>query len=374
MSRAASATSASSAAPPRAEPRAPLWHARRVDTLILRASDFLDHDPGPQHPERAGRLLAVHADLDENAVPATAFEHPRAASSAEIERVHSRAHRSRIAATAGLARVQLDPDTATSPRSHEAALLAAGAALVATERVVAGEAAGSFALVRPPGHHALRDAAMGFCLFNNVAIAAEHAVAELGCRRVLILDPDVHHGNGTQAAFWGRRDVLYVSSHRFPFYPGTGDVDEIGEGDGAGFTINLPLPAGATDSDILHAYREVVAPVVNAWEPDLVLVSAGFDTWAWDPMGGMLMTAPGYRAMFDLFASWATAHGRGRIAAVLEGGYNLSGVVAGVRATLEAFTGAPVAEPLVETDPSPAARACVAQARQHLAPYWPSLG
>lgn len=344
-------------------------------SLVLWAEECLAHDPGPDHPERAERVRAVHQSLEADPIANTTSRHPRQAEASELQRVHSAVHVQRMADTAGRLHVQLDPDTAASARSYEAALWSAGAALDATESVVTGKAQGAFALVRPPGHHALPGAAMGFCLFNNVAVAAEHAIAELGCRRVLVLDPDVHHGNGTQAAFWGRDDVLYVSSHRFPFYPGTGDVDEIGAGRGEGFTINLPLPGGASDADFLHAYEQVVAPVVDEWEPDLVLVSAGFDTWAWDPLGGMLMTEDGYRALYELFAGWAERHCPGRIACVLEGGYNTSGVVAGVRSALGALTamGSGDAPPHPEETPSRAARSMTADVRRLLSDRWRSL-
>ena len=345
----------------------------RAPSLILRADECLEHDPGPHHPERAARLLAVHRSLDEAPIAGTETRRPRRATEDELRTVHADAHVERMADTAGRLHVELDPDTATSPRSYEAALYSAGAAIDAAESVVTGAAAGAFALVRPPGHHALPGAAMGFCLFNNVAIAAEHAIRELGCKRVLVLDPDVHHGNGTQAAFWTRSDVLYVSSHRFPFYPGTGDLDEIGGGPGDGFTINLPLPGGSGDADFLHAYESVVAPVVDEWEPDLILVSAGFDTWAWDPMGGMLMTEAGYRALFASFARWAAAHCPGRIACVLEGGYNTTGVVTGVRAGIEALTGAGASAPPPEEAPSRAARRMTADARTLLRSRWSSL-
>ena len=250
-----------------------------MDVLVLRDDAFLDHRPGPGHPERPERLEAVHADLDAHPVPGTAFAVPRAVTDAALLRVHDADYVARIAATEGIAETWLDPDTRTSPGSYRAARLAAGAVCQGVDAVMDGTAAGAFALVRPPGHHAEADAAMGFCLFNNVAVAAAHAIAERGRERVLVLDPDVHHGNGTQRAFWRRRDVLYVSTHRHPFYPGTGWVDEVGAGEGEGYTVNLPLPAGMGDADFLHLYQAVVEPLVDVYRPDLILVSAGFDTF-----------------------------------------------------------------------------------------------
>jgi len=342
-------------------------------TLILRADECLAHDPGFGHPERAARLQAIHDSLDAQPVLGTTSRHPRRAARNELLAVHDEAHVRRIEATAGRVAVQLDPDTATSALSHEAALVSAGATLEATEAVTSGASSGAFALVRPPGHHALSDRAMGFCLFNNVALAAEHAIRELGCRRVLVVDPDVHHGNGTQEIFWRRRDVLYISSHRYPFYPGTGDLDETGEGEGAGHTVNLPLPEATNDADFLHAWQRVVDPIVSSYEPDLILVSAGFDTWHQDPMGGFLVTDAGFRAFFGLVKRWADAHCPGRVACTLEGGYNTSGVVAGVRAALDVLTGNVAPPPAIEGDVSREARAIADAARRELAGRWPAL-
>jgi acetoin utilization deacetylase AcuC-like enzyme len=344
-----------------------------LTTLILRDDRFLEHDPGPGHPENAARLEAVHAALDERPVRDTTTAAPPPAERAALQRVHTAAHIDAMERTAGQARCELDADTATSPRSWEIAQLAAGATLAATEAVVSGAAQGAFALVRPPGHHAEADRAMGFCLFNNVAVAAAHATAALGCRRVLVLDPDVHHGNGTQHAFETRDDILYVSSHRFPFYPGTGAHDEIGRADGAGYTINLPMPAGLGDGDLLLLYRDVVGPVVRAWAPDLILVSAGFDTWHRDRLGDMQITAKGFAALWALFRSWADAHCPGRLAATLEGGYDPAGVVAGVRTGLDAMAARENVEPGLDALTSEAARGIVARARATLAPYWPAL-
>lgn len=360
----------------RSEPK-PVW--------ILRDDRFLEHSMGPGHPENPGRLQAIYADLDAHPVPGSIVREPREATSAQIERVHGHDYVRTVAETAGKSRVVLDPDTSTSPRSYEAAVSAAGAALEASEAVFQGEARGAFALVRPPGHHAEPNAAMGFCLFNNVAIAAEHAVRSLGCKRVLVVDPDVHHGNGTQHAFYGRSDVLFVSSHAYPFYPGTGWFNEVGTGTGAGYTVNLPMPPGMGDSDFLHAYDQIVTPIVDEYAPELILVSAGFDTWQFDPLGPMRMTAEGFRSLFGLFASWSERHCPGRIVMTLEGGYDPAGLVAGVRASLEAMLHAdstaltpsqPTDEPSDLTgleSPSVSARAVVENARVALSPFWSSL-
>ena len=344
-----------------------------MDTLILRDDVFLRHDPGPGHPESRGRLQAVHDDLDARVIPGTRTITPRAAARAELERIHRPEHVDRVAATAGVDRVRLDPDTSTSPESYRAALRGSGAVLAAVEATAGKDADGAFALVRPPGHHAESGSAMGFCLFNNVAVAAAHAVEELGCRRVLVVDPDVHHGNGTQHSFYDRRDVLYVSSHRFPFYPGTGAFDEVGAGEGEGYTVNLPLPAGMGDADFVHVYREVVEPVVEQYRPEMILVSAGFDTWKDDPLGGMAMTAEGYRMLCGMFRRWSEDHCPGRLVFALEGGYDPAGLIAGVRAALEITAGVRPAPGGIDAATSTAAREVAARARDVLSPHWTSL-
>lgn len=223
-----------------------------------------------------------------------------------------------MAATAGKPSM-LDADTFTSPDSHEIALLAAGAAVQAAEHAVKTRGS-AFALVRPPGHHAEADKAMGFCLYNNVAIAAAHALAS-GLERVAIVDIDVHHGNGTQRLFYGDPRVLYISSHQFPFYPGTGAADQSGQGEGRGYTVNIPLDAGATDADYDLVYREVAAPVLTQFAPQLTLISAGFDAHEADPLASMRMTADGYSRILTRVLRASAASGT--VALVTEGGYDL---------------------------------------------------
>jgi len=347
-------------------------------TLLLRDDLFLRHDPGPGHPENAARLAATLADLDAHPLPGVQVGRPaRDATRAELLAVHTAAHVRRLEECAGR-RVQLDPDTATGPDSVQVARRAAGAALQAAQAVCSGAARGAFVLARPPGHHAEPAAAMGFCLYNNVALAAEHALRELGCRRVAVLDPDIHHGNGTQRAFWSRADVLYVSSHRYPFYPGSGWYDEVGAGPGAGFTLNLPLPMGLSDADFLHVWSAAAGPVVRQFAPDLLLVSAGFDTWHADPIGDLNLTGTGFSALWELFRNWSEHACPGRIAAVLEGGYDPAGVAAGVRAALAALS-APRpgdeagARAACAAEPCAEARRIVERSRAVMAPYWSAL-
>lgn len=308
--------------------------------LLLHDPLCLEHDPGDGHPESAARLAEALRSLREEPVAGTVWAAPRDASDAELAAVHTPEHLARLAATVGRARSVLDPDTIAGPRSFAAARRAAGAVLSGVDAVLADEARGAFAIVRPPGHHAEADAAMGFCLVNHAAIAAEHALAN-GCARVAILDPDVHHGNGTQHIFETRAEVLYVSSHRWPFYPGTGAASEVGHGAGAGATLNLPLQAGMGDAELLTLWRELAAPVIDDFAPELILVSAGFDTWEGDPLGGLAVSADGFAALWALYRQLADRHCPGRLVGVLEGGYAAEGVAAGVRSAAAALADGP---------------------------------
>jgi acetoin utilization deacetylase AcuC-like enzyme len=246
---------------------------------------------------------------------------PREATRDQLARVHSDEYVRQMAETAGAA-MALDVDTYTSPETCEIARLAAGACIDAVERVMGRARTRALVLVRPPGHHAERNRAMGFCIYNNVAVAAAHARA-LGAGRVAIVDYDVHHGNGTQHIFEADPDVLYVSVHQYPYYPGTGAATEIGEGRGIGNTVNVPLEAGATDSDYHLVFDEIVLPVLGRFGPDVLLVSAGFDAHEHDPLGGMRLTTQSFGAMTHALRQAAEERCEGRIVAVTEGGYHL---------------------------------------------------
>jgi acetoin utilization deacetylase AcuC-like enzyme len=239
------------------------------------------------------------------------------------------------------------------------------------DRVLDKEVDRAFCAVRPPGHHALAGRAMGFCLFNNVAVAAAHALAR-GLKRVLIVDFDVHHGNGTQAIFYSDPRVLYVSSHQWPFYPGTGGVDEVGEGDGRGFNVNLPLPAGQADGEYAKVYREIVEPIGRAFDPELVLVSAGFDAHKDDPLAGMELTPAGYHELMDVCLGVASGAAGGRMVVVLEGGYGLPAMASSAAAVVKALLGEPP-EPVGPVK-STALAQIVADYRRALRPFWPVLG
>jgi acetoin utilization deacetylase AcuC-like enzyme len=257
---------------------------------------------------------------------------PRPATRKELLAVHTEKHVDLVAGTDGRSH-RFDPDTAAGPHSYKAALKAAGAVAGAVEKILDGELDRAFCIVRPPGHHATSSRAMGFCLFNNVAVGAAAAL-EAGLERVAIVDPDVHHGNGTQEIFWEDPRVLYISSHQFPFYPGTGALDEVGEGPGRGFTVNLPMPGALGDQDYSRAYREIVEPIGRAFDPELVLVSAGFDAHEDDPLGGMKLTAAGFAEIMDVCVALASGSAQGRVVAVLEGGYSLEGLASATAASV----------------------------------------
>jgi len=247
--------------------------------------------------------------------------------------VHGGGYVARLASLAGQ-RGQLDADTYLAPESISAARRAAGGGVALVDEILRGEVARGVALLRPPGHHARRDEAMGFCLLNNVAVAAAHALAS-GLSRVAIVDWDVHHGNGTQEMFFGDPRVLFASLHQWPFYPGTGNAAEIGEGDGRGFTVNVPLSAGAQGGDYAAAFDRVVLPIVDAYQPELLLVSAGFDAHRDDPLGNMRLDAPTYAWMTAELLRIAERTAAGRMALFLEGGYDLGALETSLAACLE---------------------------------------
>jgi acetoin utilization deacetylase AcuC-like enzyme len=301
-----------------------------VTVLLATHPLFEKHDPGRWHPERAERLAAVAQGIEEAGITEAVvpFE-PRPAPEAAIERVHPGRYLRALQELSVMGGGQIDADTAVSEGSYEAALLAAGAGLDAIERLDAGEAEVAFCAVRPPGHHATPTRPMGFCLVNNVAVAAV-ALADRG-ERVLIVDYDAHHGNGTQDAFYEDPRVLYVSFHEYPLYPGTGSLEETGRGEGAGMTINVPLPAGATGDVYRLALDVLVAPVVDQWHPTWLIVSAGYDAHRADPLTGLGLRAGDFA---DLTAQLCELVPAGRRLLFLEGGYDLGALGLSVGASL----------------------------------------
>jgi len=312
-----------------------------MSLILVHSERFAEHQTPPGHPERPERAEVMDVIAARWRGRGTEIVAPRAATHEQLARVHDPDYLVRIAETAGRA-VALDPDTYTSPESYEIALLAAGASVDAVERVLGGSHRAAMAFVRPPGHHAESNRAMGFCLYNNVAVAAAHARA-LGASRVAIVDYDVHHGNGTQHIFENDSSVLYISTHQYPYYPGTGAADEIGVGRGAGFTLNLPLEAGAIDDDYQLVFSTIVVPVLLQFEPDLVLVSAGFDAHERDPLGGMRLSTSAFSAMTADLRRVAEECCRGRLVAVTEGGYDLQALAASIDGVVDVLN-APSAE------------------------------
>jgi acetoin utilization deacetylase AcuC-like enzyme len=338
-------------------------------TLLLTDPLFLKHDPGRRHPESPARLQSILSLLARAPVGGTQVGQPRPATEEELAAVHTPELRRYLRGLAG-EEAGIDPDTHASEDSYDAAVMAAGAAVMAVEEVMAGRARNAFALVRPPGHHAEPGRSMGFCLFNNVAIAAEAARLK-GAERVLVLDWDVHHGNGTQAAFWERRDVLYQSVHQYPYYPGTGAAHEVGVGAGEGFTVNCGIPGGSTDADYGAIFEELFLPIAEAFQPQLILVSAGFDPHRDDPIGGMVLSERGFAAMGSAVKALAESVCGGRLVLLLEGGYSLEGLSQSVHACVEVLAGRRDSFPTGQTS-SDAMRA-LARSREALKPYWSRL-
>ena len=338
--------------------------------LTLVTSDrFADHLTPPGHPERHERAEVMQVVAGEWRAAGGRVVEPRPATDAELLRVHAATYLASVISTSGRA-VAFDADTVTSPASVELARLAAGAACQAVDLVLDGASTSACAFVRPPGHHAERDRAMGFCLFNNIAIAAAHARAR-GVSRVAIVDFDVHHGNGTQWCFYDDPTVLFVSTHQYPFYPGTGAATETGRGPGVGFTVNVPMEAGASDADYALVYERVVTPVVRQFAQDLLLLSAGFDAHTDDPLAGMQVTTAGFARLARVLADRADEVCGGRVVAVTEGGYNLAALGGSLRALIGALgRPAPSHRPAAAGDPAPRGEQAIAAALPHLRTHW----
>ena len=324
----------------------------------------------PGHPERVERAEVMQVVASEFRKRGGAVVEPRVCTEDELARVHDRDYLLLMRETAGRA-VALDPDTFTSPDTYEVALLAAGAAVSAVDHVLdGGRGTRGLAMVRPPGHHAERNRAMGFCLFNNIAVAAAHARAR-GLSRVAVVDYDVHHGNGTQWAFYDDPSVMFISSHQFPYYPGTGAAGDIGVGGGLGFTVNLPLDAGATDADLELIYATAAIPVLRQFRPELILISAGFDAHQDDPLGGMRVTSSQFGRLTALIAAVANDCCDGRVVAVTEGGYDLKALAASLGAAIGALNGDAALHDLPAPDgAAPRGQTAFEAVRPHVSRYW----
>jgi acetoin utilization deacetylase AcuC-like enzyme len=335
--------------------------------VLFRHPSSLEHDTG-SHPENARRIVAVERALSERGWLGWDVRESPAATREQIGRVHPARHIDRIERLCLRGGGMIDLDTLVSPGSYEAALHAAGGAVAAVDALFGEDGVRRAAsLHRPPGHHAEPAQAMGFCLFGNVAVGAAHAIAAHGAQRVLIFDWDVHHGNGTNAIFHARDDVLFCSIHQSPLYPGTGPASDVGSGDGEGYTVNLPVPGGSGDAVFLSHVAHVVRPLARRFAPDLLLLSAGYDAHAEDPLAGCRVTDGGFAAMAALMCATADELGI-PLGLVLEGGYDLAALSRSVVATLEVL-GAPAAPaaPDVAMDP------LALRAQERLAAYWPAL-
>lgn len=309
-------------------------------TAIFRHNLFSEHDPGFDQVDSPARITTLYSALDE--LPEKAiFIEPQFSKISDKKLLlnHSQALLDMVAATAGKTYSVLDGDTFTSEKSYEAACFAAGAAVKGVDLLFEDVIANSIALVRPPGHHAEPGRAMGYCLFNNAAVAVHHAIARHGVKKVMVIDWDVHHGNGTQKSFFSRKDVLFISIHQSPLYPGTGSFLEIGEGEGEGYTINIPLPGGQGDLEYANIFNSLVIPIGLQYEPELIVVSAGFDGHHGDDISAMRLSHSGFGYMTRCLKQLADKVCGGKLIVCLEGGYNLSGLKSGVFTVLSELAG-----------------------------------
>lgn len=302
-------------------------------------SMYLQHDTGPAHAENRRRLEAILQAVTQNESLNSRLRRiaPKAAKEEDLLRCHEAEMIDLIRAHIAHGGTHIDADTAISPQSFNVAALAAGAGIAGVDAVMKEEGGRAFALVRPPGHHATNKRAMGFCLLNNAAIAARYAQAKHGVESVLIVDWDVHHGNGTQDIFWTDNSVFFFSTHQSPHYPGTGARSEVGEGKGKGFTLNIPLPARTTAAAHRQAFADALKEIETRFHPDLIIVSAGFDSHRGDPLGSLMLEDPDFAEMTKDVLRLAEKHAKGRVVALLEGGYNLDLLGGAVSAHLKAL-------------------------------------
>ncbi len=292
---------------------------------------FLKHDTGKYHPETAERLKYIEEQLHKKQLYNQFILLPkRFAEVGDLELVHNSFYIQYVKELAKKGGGYLDGDTPVSTYSFDAALLAVGSGLQAVDEILQNNIQSAILLVRPPGHHSLKSRGMGFCLFNNIAIAARYALKK-GIKKIVILDWDVHHGNGTQDEFYKDNQVLFISIHQYPFYPGTGALDEIGEGEGKGFTVNVPMQRGSTDTDYKKAFEKRILPAIIEYEPQLILISAGFDAHKMDPLGGMELSTSMYEWMTEKIVNIAKDCCNGNIISFLEGGYSLPALAESVQ-------------------------------------------
>ncbi|MEI6787069.1 MAG: histone deacetylase [bacterium] len=314
-------------------------HSHNNGTAFLYDPVFHKHQTGLAHPEKRKRLTVIVNGLKQAGLW-NLLQHPaiRAATIADLTTIHDPIYVDHIRQACEAGRL-FEPDEVTlgSPGTYDAARMAAGAVLSAADTVMTGRSSNAFCAVRPPGHHAERNRAMGFCFFNNVAIGAKYLQRHHGIRRVAIIDWDVHHGNGTQQAFYDDPTVLYFSIHQYPLYPQSGRANETGVGKGKGFTLNVPIAAGSTDTDYLRVFRDYLRPELARFNPEFILISAGFDAHHADPLAGMALTEGGFKDLTRFVMEMAAEHCQKRLISVLEGGYDLHALTVSVAAHIEAL-------------------------------------
>ena len=337
-------------------------------TVWLRHELSLAHEV-PRHPERPQRIIALEAEMEEHGWFGCDVVRPPEATREQLLAVHPASHIDYIEELCAGGGGHIDMDTVAMAATYEAAVRSAGGAVALVDALLSGEAATGFSAMRPPGHHAEPRRAMGFCFFGNAGVAARHAAAAHGVERVLILDWDVHHGNGTNAIFHADPGVLFVSIHEWPLYPGTGPASDLGAGDGEGYTVNLPVPGGSGDETYRSLVDHVVLPLMAAWEPGLVLVSAGFDAHSLDPLATCRVTERGYAEMTASLRRACAAVGA-PLGLILEGGYSLEALTGSVAALMPVLT---ADSPPAETD-AVALHPLAADAAERLSPWWPGVG
>jgi acetoin utilization deacetylase AcuC-like enzyme len=347
-------------------------------TGVVKHPLYLEHKTGILQPENPYRLQIIYDMLETNDFSGSLLNiEPRFATLEEVLLVHDPHYVDRVLDSAEKTQIRFDPDTVTSPKTYKVALLAAGGVMEAIRAVFAGDVGNAFALIRPPGHHALRDRAMGFCIFNNLAIGATYGIQKHHLQRVLILDWDLHHGNGIQSIFYDDPRVLYFSLHRHPFFPWTGGVEEVGAGKGEGYTVNVPLEPGYADPDYGNFLRHLLFPIARRYRPEVILVAAGFDIHHNDPLQSMNVTQEGFARMTQLLMEISSELCEGRLVLALEGGYNSEALQHSVTTVLWELTGQSVIDSesmrQVEDAQYPRVAETVGLVQKVQYPYWGEL-
>lgn len=330
---------------------------------------FIKHINGIQHPECPERVEAImNMLIQSELINQLEMLQPRDATKEEITVVHDETYYDFVASTKGIEVTNIDADTSTNPYSFDAAIRGSGGFISSLEKIANGELNTAFTLPRPPGHHAERDRAMGFCLFNHVAVGASYLLSK-GFKRILIVDWDVHHGNGTQYIFYHNPNVLFFSIHQFPFYPGTGSFNEKGTGEGEGFTVNIPSPPMLGDNDYLKIFHSILKPVIEQYKPDFILVSSGFDAYFVDPLGGMKITEQGFAKLTRFILNETEKHCEGKVGFLLEGGYNIQGLSTIMKVVIEEILDINTSD-ISEPNDDPVSEMVIEGVKETYSQYW----